>query len=115
MEKRINQRFQSIAKAKINGADYGELLLKDISITGCCLESTMQIELGKGIRHRIEIIPEKAAGIGKFEIVAELKWTESGGYSTDFGFSILESPKGKLFQRYVDYLTWRTTGNVSPA
>ncbi|MCL2832491.1 MAG: PilZ domain-containing protein [Treponema sp.] len=106
-ENRKNKRYRSIAKAKINGADYGEILLKDLSITGCCLESTVYIDMNPNARYKIEIIPEATAGIGKFELIAESKWIHGDGYSTEFGFSILESPKGKLFQRYVDYLAWR--------
>lgn len=107
-EHRVNRRYQSIAKANIDGFDYGEILLKDLSITGCCLESTVNFNIKPGIRHKIEIVPEAAAGIGKFEITAESIWTHGGGYTTEFGFFIIESPKGKLFQRYVDYLAWRS-------
>ena len=109
-EKRISQRYKSMARARINNNNYGEILLKDISITGCRLESTVAIDLEKGTQYKIEIIPENAAAIGRFEITAELKWIESGGYSTYFGFSIIKSPTGKMFQRYVDYLTWRPQG-----
>jgi hypothetical protein len=59
--------------------------------------------------YKLEIIPESAAGIGVFELSVESKWIRSGGYSCEIGFSILESPKGKLFQRYVDYLSWRNS------
>ena len=111
VEKRTSTRYPSIAKAKINGVKYGEILLKDISITGCCLESTMQIDIVKGTQYTLDIIPEKVSGIGEFDILAELVWIENGGYSTYFGFFVLESPKGKLFQRYVDYLAYRTSGS----
>ena len=107
-DKRKNRRFQSIANARIDGITYGEILLKDLSITGCCLESTVFLDIKPGSRHIIEIIPEKTAKIGNFELSAESVWIHSGGYSTEFGFFILESPKGKLFRRYVDYLDWRS-------
>ena len=107
-DNRKNKRYQSIAKALIDGADYGEILLKDLSITGCCLESTIQVDVKPGVPHKIEIHPEKAANIGKFELKVTLIWIRSGSYSTELGFNILESPKGKLFQRYVDYLAWRS-------
>ena len=112
-ENRKSKRYRSIAKARINGIDYGEIVLKDLSITGCCLESTVNIDIKSGIRHKIEIIPEAAAGIGKFELVAEPIWINGDGYSTEFGFFITESPKGKLFQRYVDYLSWRSETGAS--
>lgn len=107
-DKRKNQRYLSIAKARIDGVDYGEILLKDLSITGCCLESTVYIDLKSGVRHKIEVIPEAAANIGRFELIVQLVWVHGGDYSTDLGFGIIESPKGRLFQRYVDYLAWRS-------
>jgi len=112
-ENRKNKRYRSIAKVRIDGADYGEILIKDLSITGCCLESTINIEIKNGTRYKIEIIPEEAAGIGKFELITESKWIQGGSYSTEFGFFIIESPRGKLFQRYVDYLAWRAETGAS--
>jgi hypothetical protein len=105
---RKNKRYQTIAKAQIDRKNYGEIVLKDLSITGCCLESTANLDITPGTSHKIEIIPENAANIRKFELTAESVWIHGGSYSTELGFTILESPKGKLFQRYVDYLAWRT-------
>jgi hypothetical protein len=107
-EKRKNSRFQSQAKAQIVGHNTGETLLKDLSIIGCSLSSAVHAELKPDTRYEIEIFPEEAAGIGKFEIIVELKRVHSEGNTTEFGFSILESPKGRHFQRYVDYLSWRS-------
>jgi len=107
-DKRRSKRFYSAANARIDGSNPGEILLKDLSITGCCLESTVFHDIKMGGRHKIEIIPEKAAKIKKFVLIAEAVWIHSGGYATEFGFFVLESPKGKLFQRYVDYLDWRS-------
>ena len=113
-ENRKNKRYQSIAKVRINGENYGDILLKDLSITGCCLESTVNFDIKTGVRYKIEIIPEHSAGIGKFRLIAESVWIhQSGGYSTEFGFFIIESPRGKLFQRYVDYLAWRSETGAS--
>jgi hypothetical protein len=65
----------------------------------------------------VEILPEAAAEIGSFEIVTESRWIRTGGYSCEVGLRIVASPKGKLFQRYVDYLTWRNnaSGASSPS
>jgi hypothetical protein len=42
----------------------------------------------------------------------ESKWIHAAGYSCEIGFSILESPKGRSFQHYVDYLSWRSAMGV---
>ena len=106
-DNRKSKRYNSAAKVRINNSDLTDILLKDLSITGCCLESTIHLDIKQGELNKIQIIPEKAAKIGKFGLIAKSVWMRGSGYSTEFGFFIVESPKGKLFQRYVDYLAWR--------
>jgi hypothetical protein len=108
-ENRRSLRYQTLAKARIEGTSEGEILVKDISITGCCVECTVYIDVKPNTQYRIEVSPETSANIGSFELVAESKWVRTSGYSCEIGFSILESPKGRSFQRYVDYLSWRSS------
>jgi hypothetical protein len=113
-ENRRNLRYQTLAKARIEGTAEGETLLKDLSITGCCVECTTYVDIKPNTQYRIAVTPESTAGIGEFELVAESKWVRTSGYSCEIGFFILESPKGRTFQRYVDYLSWRSAmGNGS--
>jgi hypothetical protein len=58
---------------------------------------------------RIEVIPEDAAHIGSFELTVQSRWVRSKGYASEAGFTIVASPKGRLFQRYVDYLGYRAS------
>ena len=113
LEKRNKHRYPSLAKAKVIGVDCGETLLKDLSIIGCCLASAGDGEVKPGNHYKIEIIPEEAAEIGKFDIIAELKRSKHEDNTIELGFAILESPKGKQFQRYVDYLAWRSEAGLS--
>jgi hypothetical protein len=113
-ENRKNFRYRTLAHARIEGSSGGETLLKDLSITGCCVESTTCEEIKLNTRYKIEVLPEAASKIGDFELLVESKWFHIGGYSCEIGFTILESPKGRSFQRYVDYLSWRSeAGNSS--
>jgi hypothetical protein len=109
VDNRKNFRYQTLAKARIEGITEADVLLKDLSITGCCIESTIYLNVKKDSQYKIEIVPETAARIGSFELLTELRWIRASGYSCEAGFSILESPKGRLFQRYVDYLAWRAS------
>jgi hypothetical protein len=106
-ESRKNLRFRTLARARIQGILGEESLLKDLSVTGCCVECTSLADIQPNIQYTLEIIPEEASKIGKFELLVKTIWVRSGGYSGDVGFAITASPKGKLFQRYVDYLSWR--------
>ena len=107
-EQRKSARYQTHAKARIVGLDCGECVLKDLSIVGCCVTSAKQVDVKSGVQYAVDITPEKDAHIGRFEILAETKRIHSMEDSTELGFSILKSPKGKHFQRYVDYLAWRS-------
>ena len=109
LENRKNPRYRTLAKAKIPGILEGENLLKDLSITGCCVESTVNADIQAETRYQLEVKPERAARIGRFRLVVERKWVRNEGYSTEIGFSIIESPKGRQFQRYVDYLAYRNS------
>jgi hypothetical protein len=110
-ENRENRRYSSIARARIRGAFPGDGILKDISVTGCHIECTMHPDIKVGLKYKTKILPEKASKIGDFELAAECKWIRMSDYSCDIGLVIVESPKGKAFQRYVDYLSW---GNHEP-
>jgi hypothetical protein len=108
-DKRKNRRYPSIARVQIPEVFSGDAVLKDLSITGCRIECTMHVDVQEKAVYRITLYPEKTAGIGNFDLIAECKWQRPGSYSCDIGFDIKESPKGKDFQKYVDYLSWRQT------
>jgi hypothetical protein len=109
LDKRENYRYRTLARARIPGVLEGENLLRDLSVTGCCVESTVHADLNPEAQYQIEIIPESEAHIGSFELTVQSKWTRSGGYASELGFAIIASPKGRLFQRYVDYLEYRAS------
>ena len=109
MEKRKNQRYRTIAQARISGVLEGDNLLENINITGCCVECTVYPEIKPKMQYNLEVIPESAAGIGQFILPVECQWIRGGDYSSQIGFSITSSPKGRLFQRYVDYLSYRSS------
>ncbi|MDR1400092.1 MAG: PilZ domain-containing protein [Treponema sp.] len=108
-EQRKSARYKTIARARIPALFEGESLLKDISITGCCIECTMQVEAHPDTKYGIVIEPEGSSRIGQFELIAEYRWNRSGSDACIIGFFIVEFPKGKQFQRYVDYLAYHSS------
>ena len=106
---RKSARFPAHARVRIPKVFDGEALLKDLSITGCGIESTVYLDVKPGIRYSMEIIPEKSSDVDKFNLEVESRWVRAQDYSCEIGFSIVASPKGKHFQRYVDYLSFRST------
>jgi hypothetical protein len=71
----------------------------------------MYVDVQIDAEYKLEIIPEKASNVDKFELSVAVRWVRSEGYSCSIGFNVQASPKGKLFQRYVDYLDWRSSGS----
>ena len=104
-EKRGARRYQTHAEVRIEGIDKKDIQLKDISVTGCQVICPNCEEIVLNKKYKIEIIPENKAKIGLFDLVVESKWIHANGNNIGIGFSIVESPKGKQFQRYVDYLS----------
>ena len=109
LENRKNPRYKSFAQVRIPKFLGSENILKDISITGFCIECTVITEIQPGNQYQVEVIPEIASNLGSFELTGECKWVQSSSDSSEIGFSVTASPKGKLFQRYVDYLAYRNS------
>ena len=106
-ELRKNSRFLTAAKVTIKEFGKEEFQLKDLSITGCRLEYPLDVEILLDMRFSLKIIPEKESKIHSFSIIAQARWIRVSVNSCEAGFMISESPKGKQFQNYVDYLSWR--------
>ena len=107
LEKRKNSRFQSFAKVIIKEFGKEEFQLKDLSITGCRIEYPLDVEILLDTRFSLKIIPEKEAKIHPFSIIGEARWIRVSSTSCEAGFLITDSPRGKQFKSYVDYLSWR--------
>ncbi|MDR2079155.1 MAG: PilZ domain-containing protein [Treponema sp.] len=108
-DNRKSIRYPTLARALVPEVFDGEALLKDLSITGCCVEYTMCVDVKLNVQYKLQVIPDSAAKIAPFELQVESRWVRTGGYSCEIGFAITVSPKGRDFQRYVDYLAWRST------
>ena len=106
-ELRRSPRYRTIARVEIQKVSGGDGLLKNISITGCCVECDDKVNIQPLTQYQLMIKPEKESRIGTFELDVECKWIRHDGHSTELGFGIIASPKGKQFQHYVDYLAYR--------
>lgn len=110
-EQRKNTRYKTIAHVCIHDVVERDALLKDLSITGCSIETTDPAPLTQGVVYSITIIPETVSKISKFELQAEARWIKTNKDSCEAGFMITASPLKKEFQRYVDYLVWRSASS----
>jgi len=105
-EGRRSPRYRSLAHTQVSGIPEGECLLRNISITGCCVECTDTADIQPNTRYQLIVKPERGSHIGSFQLEVECKWIRKDYYAAELGFAIVASPKGKKFQRYVDYLAY---------
>jgi len=106
-ENRISPRYHTLGHARIPGVLRDDFLIRNISITGCCLECAGNVSLPKPCEiFKVEVRPEIAARIGKFEFEAECKWVRKNENSSEIGLTVSASPQGKFFQNYVDYIAY---------
>jgi hypothetical protein len=109
-EKRISPRYRAVCRAHIDSAPKFDAVLKNLSITGCCLECNLNSDkLNPSNVYKIGIEPEKSAHISEFELEVECRWIRKKNETCEVGFHILDFPKGKSFQSYVDYLAYYST------
>jgi hypothetical protein len=109
VDNRKETRYGTVATVCISGVFEGDALLKDISITGCCIEITAPVNLQPDTGYIAKIIPETIAKVEPFELQVESRWVKMRGGCTEAGFVINASPTGKHFSDYVDYLAWRAS------
>ena len=111
-EQREKVRLVALAKIDLEALKEGKTLLKNISITGCCLLCPISTNIELNTKYGLEITPEGSAEIDLFDLLAESRWIRACAGFFEIGFFILESPKGDQFLRYVDYLSWRCSQGI---
>jgi len=107
LDDRRSPRYRAMAHAQISGAPDDNCLLRNISITGCCVECHDAANIQPNAQYQLTIKPEGVSHIGSFQLDVECKWIRNDRSAAELGFAITASPKGKKFQRYVDYLAYR--------
>ena len=113
IEQRKALRLDTLARVTIKELKEEEILLKDISVTGCRVECPDETEIKLNNQYNVEISPERGSKIEAFELMAEPKWMNTGVNSLEIGLSIIQFPQGLQFQHYVDYLAWRYSNGIS--
>ena len=108
LENRKSKRYHSIARVGIPGVLEEDIMLRNISITGCCVQCLSVVDITANSEYEIKIEPESEAKIGNFTLPVECKWVRHSDDSSEIGFSIAGFPQGKTFQRYADYLAFRS-------
>jgi hypothetical protein len=100
-------RYDSFAAVRINGFE-GEALLKNISITGFCMESKTYADLGPGKKYLMQIFPEDSTGLPKFDVEVEVRWVRSEVSKFDVGLLLTKTQSRLEMDKYIGFLKLKT-------
>jgi hypothetical protein len=103
-------RYDSLAAVRVNGFE-GQALLKNISITGFCMQSKTFANLTPGKQYTMYISPEASTGLATIEVEVEVRWIRSEVSRFDVGLLIAKPLLNKTMDTYINYLKM----NPSPA
>jgi hypothetical protein len=96
-------RYDSLALVRVNGFE-GQALLKNVSVTGFCMQSKTYANFTPGNKYTMQIFPEKSTGLRTIETEVEVRWIRSEVSKFEVGFLITQLAAGREMEKYVDYL-----------
>ncbi|MDR1127713.1 MAG: PilZ domain-containing protein [Treponema sp.] len=111
MEKRKFVRYASSAKVRINTYTHMLVLMRDISLHGCCLsypdtQSASMIDLETNDEYILEIFPEPE-DIGVFSVSIKPRWTRIRGEMRETGCLIDRFPTAEDREKFTAYIEWQ--------
>lgn len=100
-------RYQTKGQIYIAEVSNTDTLLKNLSSTGMCIESTGLLDIIPNERYSVDIIPEKDSNVGPFSLEIESRWVRTRIKSSDSGFVIVIPPGTSghtALEQYLSYL-----------
>jgi len=101
------ERYQAKGQVYIAEVPNTAALLKNLSTTGLCIESTGFMEVIPKERYSVDIVPEKDSNINQFSLDIETRWVRTKMKSSESGFVILIPPGTSghaALEKYINYL-----------
>lgn len=102
-QKRETPRFVAGGGISIEGFE-GEGLLKNICVSGCCLESVTYVAIVPSQVYQIRIDPRPGINMEPFTARFKASWTRSSESAFEAGFSLETGRQDQRLQRYVEQL-----------
>jgi hypothetical protein len=99
-------RFASIGSISVEGFE-GEGLLKNVGLSGCCLESVTYVAVEPNRVYQATIKPSADINMKPFNLGLVVKWTKSCETFFEAGFSVEGGKKNPFLDRYVKQLRVR--------
>jgi hypothetical protein len=85
----------------------GEGLVKNISASGCCLESVTYAAITPNQTYQARISPGPEINLDPFTLRLTVSWTKSSEMAFEAGFALEKDEKDPRLERYVEQLQTR--------
>jgi hypothetical protein len=92
------------ARAQVRMAD-SELVLKDVSLSGGCIQSKELLDIVPNGNYTIMIIPEEESLVERFKVNVLSRWVRMKRTGTESGFIIVFPPGSGVIERYIEFLS----------
>ena len=99
-------RYGSKGRVYIAEVSNTELLLKNLSASGLCVESEGFMDVLPSGRYSVDIVPEEDAKLDQFKLEIESRWIRTQKRSSESGFVIVIPPGSKGTQALDRYLAF---------
>jgi hypothetical protein len=96
-------RYDSLAHVHVNGFE-GKALLKNISVTGFCMQSKTYASLTPGNTYTMSIVPEDSTGLQAIDSEVEVRWVRSEVSKFEVGLQITKPDARRNMEKYIEYL-----------
>ncbi|MDR2072521.1 MAG: hypothetical protein LBP60_03705 [Spirochaetaceae bacterium] len=107
-------RYTSRGKVYIAEVSNAEILLKNMSTGGLCIESEDFLEISPKARYSVEIIPEEDSKVDSFTVDIESRWVKAKKRLCESGCVMIippGTPSQEVLERYLAYLAGQEEGN----
>jgi hypothetical protein len=99
-----DQRFETGANIIVVNIDNAGAVLKNLSSGGLCIESDEYIGIIPNARYTVNVLPEEAARLDRFNLEIESRWVKSKKRNFESGFAIMVVPGSKEEESLIMYL-----------
>ncbi|MDR2313533.1 MAG: hypothetical protein LBE02_03285 [Spirochaetaceae bacterium] len=110
-------RYTSRGKVYIAEVSNAEILIKNVSSGGLCIESEDSLEISPRARYSIEIIPEEESRVDPFTVDIEARWVKAKKRLCESGCVMIippGTPSQEVLEQYLAYLAGRGEGKDGP-
>jgi hypothetical protein len=101
---RKNIRYTADAEVYISPFPGHRMLLKDISLNGCCIHTDDFVEILPNTLFMIGVAPRDSGNLENFALNVKARWFRSKKNLFESGFEILAPEKSPSLKRYVQFL-----------